>query len=428
MTEVIADSGRADELRGRLADELVTNGTIVSTEVEAAFRTVPRHLFAPGATLERSYAQDTVRIKRNEHGVTISSISAPWLQAMMLQQARLRPGMRVLEIGSGGYNAALLAELVGEAGEVTTVDIDPEVVDRARDCLAKAGYSRVHVVLADAEGGVLQHAPYDRVIVTAGAWDIPPAWPEQLAEGGQLVVPLRMRGLTRSIVFERDGGHLVSRGYRLCGFVPMQGLGAHDERGVALDGDRVNLWVDGDQPGAADRLRDALAGPRVERWSGVEAGPTEPVDDLDLWVATVVDDFGLLTATAEAIDSGLVSKSTRVGAKTMVAGGSFAYRAAARAVDAQRTRFEFGAYGHGRDAARLAADYVHLIQTWDRDHRRGPGAQIEAYPAGTPDAELLPGRVINKKHTRVVISWPGQRRYSDREPQLSESNTMKEET
>lgn len=114
----------------------------MSNEVETAFPTVLRHLFAPGTTLE---------------------------------QAGLRPGMQVLEIGSGGYNAALMAELVGEGGEVTTVDIDPEVADRARSCLTEAGYSRVTLVLADAEGGVPERAPYDRILVTAGAWDIPPA-------------------------------------------------------------------------------------------------------------------------------------------------------------------------------------------------------------------------------------------------------------
>ncbi|MGH3889664.1 MAG: methyltransferase domain-containing protein [Pseudonocardiaceae bacterium] len=169
---MIADSARAAQLRGRLTDELVAAGTIVSKEVEVAFRTVPRHLFAPGATLEESYAQDTVRVKRDEHGIAISMVSAPRIQAMMLEQAGLRPGMRVLEIGSGGYHAALLAELVGADGEVTTVDIDPEVTDRARSCLTEAGYSRVNVVLADAEGGVAAHAPFDRIIVTVGAWDI----------------------------------------------------------------------------------------------------------------------------------------------------------------------------------------------------------------------------------------------------------------
>ncbi len=400
-------AAQADALREAMIAELRELGAIRSDRVAAAVGTVPRHLFAPGEPLETVYAPTrAVVTKRNEQGAAISSLSESHIQATMLEQAQLEPGMRVLEIGTGGYNAALIAELVGESGKVVSVDLDPDIVDRARDCLAAAGYRQVGVVLADAEDGVPDHGPYDRVIVTAGAWDIPPAWSDQLADDGRIVIPLRMRGLTRSVTFERDGNHLVSRDYRLCGFVPMQGAGAHTERQTWLDGDRVSLRIDGEQPVDADRLRDALLSPRVERWSGVEGGPTEPFDDLDLWVATVVDDFGLLTATTEAIDSGLVSKSTRVGAKTMVAGGSFAYRASARPVDADRTRFEFGAYGHGPDAARLAEEYVDLIQAWDRDHCGGPGARIEAYPATTPDTDLPKGRLIDKRHTRVVISWP----------------------
>src|SRR5260221_6411727 len=119
--------------------------------------------------------------------IALQSQHAPArLQATMLEQAQLGPGMRALEVGSGGYNAALMAELAGQAGEVTTVDIDPEVTGRAARCLADAGYARVNVVLADAEDGVKEHAPYDRIIATAGAWDIPPAWVDQLAAGGRI--------------------------------------------------------------------------------------------------------------------------------------------------------------------------------------------------------------------------------------------------
>ncbi|MGH3868281.1 MAG: methyltransferase, FxLD system [Pseudonocardiaceae bacterium] len=406
MRAVIDDSAHAAHLRGRLTDELVAAGTIVSKDVEAAFRTVPRHLFAPGATLEECYAQDTVRVKRDGHGTTTSAVSAPQIQAMMLEQTQLGAGMRVLEIGSGGYNAALIAELVGETGEVTTVDIDPDVVDRARDCLTAAGYRRVNVVMADAEGGVPQRAPYDRIIVTVGAWDIPLSWCDQLAEGGLIVVPFRMRGLTRSVAFERNGDHLASRAYHLCGFVPMQGVGAHTERLVPLDGDEVGLRIDGQQPVDADRLREALGSPRAERWSGVELGGVEPIDNLDLWLATVVDVFGLLSAKKEAIDSGFVAASARLEAKTIVTGGTFAYRAPARPVDLDRTRFELGVYAHGPEAEALAEEYVELIRTWDREHRGGSGARIEVYAAATPDADLPLGRVVDKKHTRVVISWP----------------------
>lgn len=398
---------QAAKLREAMVAELRELGAIQSERVAAAIGTVPRHLFVPGEPLDMAYAPTRAIVtKRNEHGAATSSLSEAHIQAVMLEQAQLEPGMTVLEIGTGGYNAALIAELVGDTGKVISVDIDPDIVDRARDCLTAAGYDQVIVVLADAENGVPDHAPYDRVIVTAGAWDIPPAWSHQLADGGRIVVPLRMRGLTRSVTFEQDGKHLVSRDYRLCGFVPMQGTGAHSEHRIPIDGDRVVLRVDGKQPVDGDALRDALASPRVERWSGVEAGGTEPFDDLDLWLATAADGFSLLTATKEVIDSGLVTASARAGAKTIVVGTTFAYRPSARPVDEDRTRFEFGAYAHGPDAAQVADELVELIRTWDREHRRGPGARIEVHSAETPHEDLPAGRVINKKHTRVVIAWP----------------------
>ncbi|HEU0088262.1 MAG TPA: methyltransferase, FxLD system [Pseudonocardiaceae bacterium] len=386
--------------------ELRELGAIHSDSVAAAVSTVPRHLFAPGEPLDTVYAATrSIVTKRNEHGAAISSLSESHIQATMLEQAQIEPGMRVLEIGTGGYNAALIAELVGESGQVTSVDIDPDIVDRARSCLAAAGYDQVNVVLADAEHGVPDRAPFDRVIVTAAAWDIPPAWTDQLAGDGRIVVPLRMRGLTRSVSLERGEHHLVSRDYKLCGFVPMQGASAHSERVIPLDEGKVTLQIDGDQPVDSDRLRDALFSPRVERRvCTFRAG--EPLHDLDMWVITVVDDFGLLKATEEAIDSELVSKTTRLGGRAVIAGGSFAYRAFPQPIDGSRTKFQFRIYGHGPGGERLAEEYVDLIQAWDRDHRGGSGARITVYPADTPNSQLPEGRVIDKKHTRVVISWP----------------------
>ena len=186
------ETTQAAALRETMVVELHELRAIRSDRITEAFRTVPRHLFGPGEPLKKAHAANSsVITKRNEHGIAVSTVSAAYTQAVMPEQAELRSGMRVLEIGSGGYKAALIAELVGEAGEVTTVDIDPDVVDRPRRCLAAAAYDTVNVVLADAEGGVPDHAPYDRVIVTGGAWGISPAWSGQLAEGGWIVVPLR---------------------------------------------------------------------------------------------------------------------------------------------------------------------------------------------------------------------------------------------
>lgn len=98
---------------------------------------LPLLLASPGRGWQIAYADDVVVTRRDEHGKAISSVSAPWLQAVMLEEAGLGPGQRVLEIlGSGGYNAALMAELVGPTGEVTTVDIDPHVTARARRFLS----------------------------------------------------------------------------------------------------------------------------------------------------------------------------------------------------------------------------------------------------------------------------------------------------
>ncbi|MGH3866811.1 MAG: methyltransferase, FxLD system [Pseudonocardiaceae bacterium] len=398
------EATQADALREAMIADLREMRAIRSDRVDEAFRAVPRHLFAPGEPLERAYAVKTIlQTKRDESGVAISMVSAPDIQAMMLEQAQLGPGMRVLEIGSGGYNAALLAELVGDTGQVTTVDIDQDVVNRAQRCLSAAGYEKVNVVLADADGGVPDYAPYDRVIATTSAWDIPPAWTDQLAESGRIVVPLRMRGLTRSVVFERDGDRMVSQGYELCSFVPMQGVGTPIERLVSLDGDEVSLRLDADQAIDADRLREALSQPRVEAWSGVTSGEEGRFDGLHLWLAMSLPTFGVLTARKEAVARGVVAHAWALGMPTAVNGGSFVYLGL-RPVTPDRKRCEFGVYGHGPDAEELAHQVVGHVQSWDGSSLN---ARIETYPVSTPDDQLPEGAlVLDKKHTRVVISWP----------------------
>ena len=234
MTQPLSttDEAHADELRAAMVDRIAAQherlGLALDTEVRRALLTVPRHLFAEGnADLAATYKdQDAIVTKRNDRGLALSSLSAPWLQALMIRQAAVQPGMSVLEIGSGGYNAALIREVVGDNGQVVTVDIDPEVTDRATRCLTAAGYRDVQVVTADAEYPLTPAQTFDAIIVTVGAWDVPPAWSTQLAPDGRLVVPLRTHGLTRSWALEHQDGALVSVDQLMCGFVPMQGAGA----------------------------------------------------------------------------------------------------------------------------------------------------------------------------------------------------------
>jgi protein-L-isoaspartate(D-aspartate) O-methyltransferase len=246
---------------------------------------------------------------------------------MMLEQAGLRPGLRVLEIGSGGYNAALIAEIVGEDGEVTTIDIDPDVISRTHVCLTEA---------------------------------------------------------------------------QICGFVSMQGDGAHQERLLLLRGKEIALRFDDGWPAEPDLLNGALTTAREQAWSSVTVGRMEPFDTLQLWLATALDGFCLL-AVDPTLDTGLVAPQNRMACPAMVDGGSFAHLALRKL---NETTFEFGAHAFGPDAAEIADTVVEQIRVWDRLHRRGPGPRIAAHPADTPDQRLPDGLVITKRHVCVAVSWP----------------------
>ncbi|MBW8804092.1 MAG: methyltransferase, FxLD system [Catenulisporales bacterium] len=414
---------RAPSLRAALTDRLIAEGAIATPRVAAAFRAVPRHRFAPGLPLELAYANQVVFVKRDRSGVPTSSVSAPDIQAIMLEQAAIEPGMRLLEIGSGGYNAALMAELAGPGGEVTTVDIDADVAARARACLDDAGYREVRVLTADAESGVPAHAPYDRIVVTVEAWDLPPAWAQELTPHGRLVVPLRLRGLTRSVAFDRVGGrdgrdgidHLVSRSARMCGFVKMRGAGHHADEELILNGGDLSLEADDVHalPGEK-RIEELLRTPRVERWSDVHVWRWEPWDTLPLWLATSFPGYCQLTVHipgapavpgppdapgAEPLEPALGSGTPAVATES-----AFAHLTARPRPDG---RIELGVHAFGPDAESLAAGLVTLTAAWNRDHRFGPPPIISAWPidAPPPQADL----VVVKNHVRLAVDWPAAR-------------------
>jgi protein-L-isoaspartate(D-aspartate) O-methyltransferase len=126
-----------------------------------------------------------------DHPVAIGwgqTISQPYIVALMTELARPRPGMKVLEVGTGsGYQAAVLAEIVGT---VHTIEIVPELGNRAAKTLLELGYRNVHVYVGDGFGGRPQDAPFDAIVVTAAPDTIPPPLLEQLAVGGRLVIPV----------------------------------------------------------------------------------------------------------------------------------------------------------------------------------------------------------------------------------------------
>jgi protein-L-isoaspartate(D-aspartate) O-methyltransferase len=243
---------------------------------------VPRHVFLPGVPIEEAYSHGNVITHRDSEGVAVSSASAAGTVAGMLQQLEVRPGHRALEIGAGtGYNSALLARLAGLEGQVTTVDIDAEVAEGVRRNLNAAGYAGVQVICGDGEDGYPAAASFDRIIVTAGAWDIPPAWLEQLAPGGRIIVPLRVRGLTRSVALERYGPCWRSVSVDNCGFMPLRGAGHQPERNIRLDKDgKLILRIDDGQPADAAALRRSLRGTPTQLWTGVMVTAKEKGDGL----------------------------------------------------------------------------------------------------------------------------------------------------
>lgn len=390
----------------RLAADHAAKGLVLRPEVEAAMRAVPRELFTPGLPLEQAYENEAV-LKKMRGAEAVSSVSAPFLIAEMLGQAADAlgglEGRHALEIGSGGYNASLLQELVGPSGSVTTVDIDREVTDRAVACLAAAGYSDVTVMCADAEHPVVPGRHYDLVIVTVGAWDIPPAWCDQLTDGGVLVVPLRTFGMTRSWALHRRGDRLVSASNRMCGFVSVQGDGASEVRYVDI-ADGVHLRLDEGQQVDPAEVAGLLVQPREEAWAGVSLPPRSRLANLDLWLATRVlrdaDQFVVLTAQETAIESGVVAPSWQFGTPAAFRAGTFAYRSALRWTD---RLFDLGAYAHGPQASAAAGRMVEHMRAWL--DAGSPPPVLHVLPAHTPDGHLPDGAVLDKRHSRLVLAF-----------------------
>lgn len=183
-----------------LARTLVDQG-VLTRDWRTAFEQVPRHMFLPGHSLDAAYANDAVTVQTRPATVAgggtlqlpTSSASQPTVVAVMLDRLNARPGMRVLEVGTGtGYNTALLCHRLGDHN-VVSVDLDPELVDAARGVLAGLGYHPT-LYATDGRDGAPAHAPYDAILATCSVSQIPPRWIGQLSGQGRIVAPLQGLG------------------------------------------------------------------------------------------------------------------------------------------------------------------------------------------------------------------------------------------
>ncbi|UGQ12869.1 hypothetical protein LO772_04410 [Yinghuangia sp. ASG 101] len=280
-------------LRHRLIARLRADGHLRSPRVERAMAAVPREVFTPAGTdVAEAYADRVLVLASDASGAPLSTISQPAIVALMLEQLDVRAGQRILEIGTGsGYNTALLAELTGPGGRVTSVEVDAALVPGAAARLAElAPGDGTPLDLRHGDGwlGVPDAAPYDRLHSTIGVDDLPPAWSGQLADGGLLVAPLWLRpGLELSAALRRDGPLLRSVSVTPCGFLQLRGPHAPASHTRVLGPD---LAVVGDSLGARDAelIRTLIDTP------GVDRGPCPEPADPRWWGLSLTDPRAVL--------------------------------------------------------------------------------------------------------------------------------------
>lgn len=186
---------------------------IVKGSILEAMRNIPRHRFIPSEYQRLSYSDCAVPIGLGQ------TISQPYMVAKMTDLLSPGEGAQILEIGTGsGYQAAVLAEM---GMSVCTIERIEALGIRASSVLEELGY-KVKVIVSDGRNGYETGAPYGGVIVTAAADRVENAWIDQLAEGGRIVVPLRIKpGLEQLLVRQRSGSRYLDTWYDYCQFVPL---------------------------------------------------------------------------------------------------------------------------------------------------------------------------------------------------------------
>jgi protein-L-isoaspartate(D-aspartate) O-methyltransferase len=411
---------RAARLRDTLTKYLRDREMIRTARVEAAFRNVPRHLFVPDVDLDQAYSDEAISVKQQE-GISISSSSQPAIMALMLEQLDVRPGHKVLEIGAGtGYNAALLAHLVGEEGHVVSVELDEDLAEKARQHIEAAGYTdRVEVICDDGGYGYPEGAPYDRIILTVSAWDITPSWWTQLKKDGRLVLPLSLRGPQVSATFENQKGVLKSLTLEPCGFMNLRGEFAAQVKMLIL-GPEQSIHIDTELPHApaASILETWLHDVYSDYDTGIDVTPREIGCGVETWLALNEPGYSHVLATGAGIDANRLPTlfgyegawRARFTSGIMSSSGLCLL---SRAPDQplpedgfvpKAFRMWLRCFG---DDAGLAARTLNHLKAWDTAGRPGSEAlQLKVYPAQQaispePDTYILP-----RRWTIITARWP----------------------
>ena len=210
--KMIKDFGAA---RKRMVDRQIAQRGLTDNRILEAFQTVPRHLFVPEGQRQFAYSDGPLSIGSGQ------TISQPYIVAFMTQALELKEGDRVLEIGTGsGYQAAVLAELVRE---VHTIERHPELAEQAENLLRELGYQNIFVHRGDGTHGLPEFSPYQAVIVTAAAPEVPQPLLDQLADGGRLIMPVGGRSGQVLKRWKKTGDQLKQETLSPVAFVPLIG-------------------------------------------------------------------------------------------------------------------------------------------------------------------------------------------------------------
>jgi protein-L-isoaspartate(D-aspartate) O-methyltransferase len=200
-------------LRNQMVAEQLRARGIGDERVLAAMESVPRHEFAPERYRDQAYEDHPVPIAEGQ------TISQPYIVAVMLQALELSPQDHVLEIGTGsGYVTALLAELTAS---VVSIERHAYLADSARAKLAAMAYGNVRVMTGDGTEGFPEAAPYDAILVSAGAQEMPRALLSQLAKGGRLMIPVGAGDTQQLCLIRSENGQAKTQFRELCRFVPL---------------------------------------------------------------------------------------------------------------------------------------------------------------------------------------------------------------
>ncbi len=207
-------SEKLELLRNNMVEGQIISRGVKDPLVIKAMRTVPRHLFIPNDNPSYAYLDEPRPIGEGQ------TISQPYIVAFMTEQLKLKPNYKVLEIGTGsGYQAAILAQIVDS---VYTIEIIPELAQRAKEVIKDLHYNNVVVIEGDGYNGWPSKAPFDAIIVTAAPSKIPPPLLEQLKDGGRMVLPVG-EYVQELVVVNKNKNGISMENVLPVRFVPMTG-------------------------------------------------------------------------------------------------------------------------------------------------------------------------------------------------------------